>query len=420
MGVPTGYINSSGLDIGIPLVPKSYLIDRYPELADTFKQAGLWSWGEATSGQLGNNTNTNVSSPVQTISGGTNWQQVSVGGTYETAIKTDGTLWLWGSNGGSQLGDNTFANKSSPVQTVSGGTNWKQVSAGSNNTSAIKTDGTLWIWGNNAQGQLGDNTVTVRSSPIQTIAGGNNWKQVALAKRADTSTAIKIDGTLWLWGDGRTGELGNNNIIKVSSPIQTVSGGTNWKQVDCGTNYTAAIKTDGTLWLWGKNSYGQLGNNSTTNVSSPVQTVSGGTNWKQVVCGESFTASIKTDGTLWLWGRNWIPIGFFPVVSTIIGAIGTNVQIFNYSSPVQTVSGGTNWKLVTCGNYSTAAIKTDGTLWTWGANFFGQLGDNTSDNTRSSPIQTAAGGTNWKQVSGGGRQAGAIQDNSADMFGNPL
>jgi alpha-tubulin suppressor-like RCC1 family protein len=376
-----------------------------------FAQGQLWSWGQAVSGQLGDNTTVNKSSPVQTVSGGINWKSVSVGGTHETAIKTDGTLWLWGNNAGSQLGDNTFASKSSPIQTVSSGTNWLQVSGGSNNTSAIKSDGTLWIWGNNAQGQLGDNTVTVQSSPIQTVAGGTNWKQVALSSSSDTSTAIKTDGTLWLWGDGRTGELGNNNIIKVSSPIQTVSGGTNWKQVDCGSSYTAAIKTDGTLWLWGLNSSGQLGDNTRTNVSSPIQTVSGGTNWKQVACGANHTASIKTDGTLWLWGRNWILTGTpIPTISTVVGMIGTNVQILNYSSPVQTVSGGTNWKQVDCGSYHTSCIKTDGTLWLWGLNSSGQLGDNTVVD-KSSPIQTVSGGTNWKQVSGGGNTTSSVQNN---------
>ena len=109
-------------------------------------------------------------------------------------------------------------------------------------------------------------------------------------------------GLLWVWGTGDSGALGNNAVANQSSPLQTVAGGTNWKQVSCGTSYTGAVKTDGTLWVWGVNTNGRLGNNSVLHQSSPVQTVAGGTNWKQVACSIYHTAAIKTDGTLWLWG----------------------------------------------------------------------------------------------------------------------
>ena len=198
---------------------------------------------------------------------------------------TEGGLWLWGYGVFGGLGDNTITNRSSPVQTVSGGTNWKQVAGGQNHTAAIKTDGTLWLWGYNNAGQLGDNSITHRSSPVQTVSGGTNWKLVAAGTYS--TVAIKTDGTLWTWGRNSVGELGDNTRTHRSSPVQTISGGTNWKQV-AGGNHTVAIKTDGTLWTWGNNSYGALGDNSTTNRSSPVQTVSGGTNWKQVSCGAGY------------------------------------------------------------------------------------------------------------------------------------
>ena len=238
----TGYINSDGIDIGDNLVPKSYLIDRYPELADTFRFAGLWSWGRNNYGQLGDNTITSKSSPVQTIAGGTNWKSVAGGWFHTAAIKTDGTLWLWGYNSSGQLGDNTITHRISPVQTIAGGTNWKSVAGGSYHTAAIKTDGTLWTWGRNDYGQLGDNTITNRSSPVQTISSGTNWKSVAGGWYH--TAAIKTDGTLWLWGYNGTGQLGDNTVTHRSSPVQTISGGTNWKLVACGWNHTAAIKDD--------------------------------------------------------------------------------------------------------------------------------------------------------------------------------
>ena len=165
----------------------------------------------------------------------------------------------------------------------------------------------LFGWGNNGYGNLGDNTRTTRSSPVQTIAFGANWKQVSTGGNSNShfTAAIKTDGTLWTWGRNDWGGLGDNSVSQRSSPVQTVAFGTNWRQVSLGLHYAACVKTDGTLWTWGRNSYGQLGDNTRTNRSSPVQTVAFGANWKQVSCGESYTAAIKTDGTLWLWGYNY-------------------------------------------------------------------------------------------------------------------
>jgi len=316
-----------------------------------FSEGGLWNWGGDISGtttvlgKFGDNANVNRSSPVQTVSGGTNWKQVSIGFYSSAAVKTDGTLWLWGWGTSGELGNNAVINRSSPVQTVSGGTNWKEVIASNGETmAAIKTDGTLWLWGLNDKGQLADNTGVSRSSPVQTVSGGTNWKQVSFGYTH--LSAVKTDGTLWSWGLNDKGQLGTNDRISTSSPVQTVSGGTNWKQTSSGDCNTVAIKTDGTLWLWGSSSIGQLGNQSIVDSSSPVQTVSGGTNWKQVSVGRDHVAAIKTDGTFWVWGNN------------CEGGLGRNDRI-STSSPVQTVSGGTYWKQVMAGWLSTSAISED-------------------------------------------------------------
>lgn len=381
--ITTRFKDEKGLDLGKTLIEKDYLISVYPNIVNQLDTPMLMVWGNNGYGRLGDNTIVNKSSPVQTIAYGANWKQVYVGQFHSAALKTDGTLWTWGYNGYGNLGDNTITFRSSPVQTIAGGTNWKQVSSQRTGSVAIKTDGTLWTWGYNNFGQLGDNTITHRSSPVQTVAFGTNWKQVS---RGQFHTAgIKSDGTLWLWGRNDNAQLGNNTITNRSSPVQTIAFGTNWQQVSCGNDHTAAIKNDGTLWMWGIGINGQLGDNTFLNRSSPVQTIAGGTNWKQVSCGQIHTAAIKTDGTLWIWGDN------------TNGALGDNTTT-NRSSPVQTITIGTNWKQISCGLYNTSAIKTDGTLWVWGQNDNGQLGDNTSAN-KSSPVQTIAGGSNWKQVS---------------------
>ena len=192
---------------------------------------------------------------------------------------------MWGNNIQGQLGNNTKTNKSSPVQTITGGTNWSSVACGNSVVAAIKTDGTLWMWGYNYYGQLGDNTLIHRSSPVQTIAGGTDWSKVAGGYTH--IAAIKTDGTLWSWGRNYFGQLGDNSLTHTSSPVQTIAGGSDWTFVACGRNNTAAIKTDGTLWNWGENSYygiygGYLGDNTLTHKSSPVQTIKGGTGWVHV------------------------------------------------------------------------------------------------------------------------------------------
>ena len=324
--------------------------------ADAFRQGGLFTWGDNTYAYLGVNDTNRRCTPVTTSAGGANWKQVACGTYHVSAIKTDGTLWTWGYNDTGQLGINVAGSttyRTTPVTTFAGGTNWKQVACGAFHTVAIKTDGTLWTWGYNFGGELGINATGTRCTPVTTFAGGANWKQVSCAN--GHTEAIKTDGTLWVWG-GNGGQLGTNDTNTRCTPVTTFAGGTNWKQVFCGYNHTAAIKTDGTLWTWGQNSYGQLGINATGTRCTPVTTFAGGANWKQVGTRTYQTAAIKTDGTLWNWGGN------------DNGYLGINVT-GNRCTPVTTFAGGTNWKQVAVGFNHMAAIKTDGTLWTWGRNF---------------------------------------------------
>ena len=393
-GLYTTGFKETDIDVGLKYVEKSYLMDFYADLIGHAISPALLLWGNNGNSQLGDNTIVTKSSPIQTIQGGANWKQVACGNSFTGAIKTDGTLWMWGRNSQGFLGDGTTINRLSPVQTIQGGTNWKQLACGNSLTGAIKTDGTLWMWGFGTQGQLGDNTQVDKWSPVQTIQGGTNWKQLACGMFS--AAAVKTDGTLWMWGQNGYGQIGDNTIVAKSSPVQTIVGGTNWKQVACGESHTVAVKTDGTLWSWGRNFWGELGDNTVIAKSSPVQTIQGGVNWKQVACGDRHTAAIKTDGTLWLWGNN------------INGQLGDNTTA-NKWSPVQTIQGGNNWKQVACGGYHSTSIKIDCTLWVWGNNSNGRLGDNTIVN-KSSPIQTIIGGGNWKQVSGGADFTSAIKE----------
>jgi len=359
--------------------------------ADAFREGNAFGWGQNIYGQLGNNNTTSpVLNPITTITGGANWKQVSCG--YHTAaIKTDGTLWTWGRNLRGQLGDNSGTPRCTPVTTFGGGTNWKQVACGTYHTAAIKTDGTLWTWGYNLTRQLGDNTGTNRSTPVTTFVGGTNWKQVACGDKH--TAAIKTDGTLWTWGFNTNGELGVGDGSQRNFPVVVSSAATNWKQVSCGYSHTAAIKTDGTLWTWGASADRQLGYIDNLEQGISVPTEVGGTNWKQVSCGFKHTTAIKTDGTLWTWGLN------------SYGQLGDNTTLARYVGEI--FGGGTNWKQVAAGQYHTSAIKTDGTLWTWGRNNEGQLGNDTQVQ-KNTPVQTSLGGSNWKQVACGNLHTAAV------------
>jgi alpha-tubulin suppressor-like RCC1 family protein len=430
----TNFKNSSGTDIGNTLVEKSYLIDRYPELADTFKQAGLWAWGRNFIGLDINDNNIigGLTTPVSAYGNkNSDWKLVATCTNYYTAshagIKNDGTLWCWGNDirDGNPVGqiDGVANHKSTPVQI--GANTWKMVATGRYHWMAIRTDGTLWGQGDNRAdfaidaGKLGtgNNTATKYSSPVQIAGGGTNWKSIACGE--SHTGAIKTDGTLWMWGWNNEGALGlnisyaGNDAVPWahrSSPVQTVAGGTNWKQLSLGQNSVAAVKTDGTLWTWGANWSGQLGDGTTTSRSSPVQIA--GTTWKQVSIGDSLCGAIKTDGTLWMWGYN------------ANGGMGDGTTT-SRSSPVQTIAGGTNWKVVSCGMRSVMSIKTDGTLWGWGYNgsdyapYGGGLGDGTRVD-KLSPVQIYGGGTNWKIIAAGNKTSLAIRDDSADIFGNTL
>jgi len=355
---------------------------------DEFVGAGSgWAWGRNNYSQLGDNTGTTRSSPVQISGGATNWKEIGGGTTDSAGLKTDGTLWSWGRSGygGLGIGGSGALLRSTPVQ-IGANTTWTKLVKSIEHGHAIKTDGTLWAWGYNPLHNLGDGTATDRFSPIQ-IGTSNNWADLS---KNGTSTytrhAIKTDGTLWGWGLQNYGKIGDNSVTRRSTPVQ-IGANTTWKQVSNGYTLTTAIKTDGTLWTWGDNTHGQLGDNTRTSRSSPVQTISAGNSWRQVAAGWNFAAAIKTDGTLWTWGLG------------SSGQLGNN-GIASVSSPVQTVAGGTNWKQVSTSELAVAAIKTDGTLWTWGDNAWGKLGTNNLT-TYSSPVQTVAGGTNWKIVQTG-------------------
>ena len=355
----------------------------------------LWSWGKNNNGQLGIGVigaSYGRSSPIQ-VGALTNWQSVSAGRFESLAIKTDGTLWAWGKNHYGQLGLNDVAYRSSPVQ-VGALATWSKIVSKYRISFALKTDGTLWAWGRGGGGFLGLGDTVGRSSPVQvgTLA---TWS--AISDGYAQSFAIKTDGTLWTWGMNTKGQLGIGNVVDKSSPVQ-VGTLTAWRTLSCGLNHTLAIKTDGTLWAWGYNGSGRLGLGDYTHYvgypvygqvkwdrSSPVQ-VGILTTWSTVSAGSTFSAAIKTDGTLWTWGSNGSE-GYLGLGDTI-----------KRSVPVQVGTLAT-WSQIGTGNRHSLAMKTNGTLWGWGHNVYGQLGLGNATSV-SSPVQVGTL-TSWVVIAKG-------------------
>ena len=351
----------------------------------------FYMWGNNPKGGLGLNDTANRSSPTQ-IPGST-WSYLPhcnlISSNVMGGLKTDGTLWTWGNNDYGVLGHNQSsenARYSSPTQ-VGTDTTWDNISMGGDNAKsciAVKTDGTLWCWGGNDKGNLGQNESGIpssRSSPKQ-VGDDTDWNHGVAG--ADTMFAIKTNGTLWSWGYGKWyGQLAQNNQTSYSSPRQ-VGTNTTWSYVQAGRPGAGiATKTDGTLWTWGGNTNGELGHNGPTGPgysgrsSSPKQ-VGTGTDWaydsyNKISMGFYRAGAIKQDGTLWMWGYN------------ANGQLGDNSQV-KKSSPIQ-IPG--TWEYVSGTYLETIAKKTDGTLWSWGYGGQGGLGNNTSTGnaSRSSPIQ---------------------------------
>lgn len=332
----------------------------------------LWTWGRnTTNGQLALGDKISRSSPSQ-VGALTNWKTRSRSTTsfFSIFVKTNGTLWAAGQNNAGMLGLGDTIARSSPAQ-VGALTSWLVAAAGKYHTLAVKSDNSLWAWGYASNwGQLGLNNKINYSSPIQ-VGSLTNWLNVACGRYS--SIAVKTDGTMWGWGDNSFGQGGSSNVINYSSPKQ-VGALTTWASITSLYATSIATKSNGTIWAWGQGTTGQTAQGSSSNNSSPKQ-IGALTNWSTADGGFTHCAAVKTDGTLWTWGY-----GYY-------GQLGLNSNVIKYS-PNQ-VGSLTNWLKVSAGYAHTVGYKSDGTLWSWGINVDGQLGLGNTTNY-SSPKQIGA------------------------------
>ena len=306
------------------------------------------------------------------------WREVAAGDYHTLAIRSDGTLWAWGRNDYGQLGDGTIVNKSIPTQ-LGIDTNWVTIDAFGYNSMALKTDGSLWAWGWNYNGQNGNGNFGNGAQDLVPTRVGldNDWIKIAVG-----GFGIKSNGTLWGWNVNQDNRLGTDDNLPHYTPFQ-IGSDTDWVDITNGGNQTLAIKTNHTLWGWGLNKLGSLAigpADDTVFITVPTQTGNNTADWLKVVAGGCCSAKmIKTDGSLWAMGA--------------IQNLGTGSS-YLLNTPNH-VGIDTNWKTVVTTNHS-GAIKNNGTLWTWGNNTVGQMGDGTLI-SKNVPTQIASSIV-WQKV----------------------
>lgn len=268
---------------------------------------------------------------------------------------------------------------------IGSSTDWSSVIPSNYFTLGIQTDGTLWSWGWNTYGNLGHSDQVHRSEPTQ-IGVDTDWKLIA--PKDDVALATRDDDTLWSWGHNNGGQLGLGDNIDRSSPTQV--GSNTWSKISCGEYHAGGIRTNGTLWMWGTQNFGEMGDDTNyADYDTPIEVYYDSTaesdSWAEISLGTNLSAGIKSDGSLWTWGRN------------DYGQLGHGDLIYR-SRPTQ-VGSDTDWKYIYSGSQSMLAIRTDNTLWMWGSNSNGALGLDQVDSSRvSSPVQIGSGIT-WNYAS---------------------
>ena len=385
----------------------------YTQLAaGTYHSLGLqadgtaWAWGGNTDGQLGNPTNSGTSTPnfVPARIGPEAYTQLAAGNYHSLALRADGTLWAWGNNYYGQLGTaaNVGTGTANPAPAQVGTASYTRLAAGSYHSLALQADGSLWVWGCNGLGQLGDGTN--HSSATPTRVGTALYTQVAAG--GNFTLALQAGGSLWAWGDNQQGELGTtsttNSPAAAYSPVRI--GSATYVQVAAGNSHSLGLQADGTLLSWGENGLGQLGNGATSSVYTPTAT-STALPTRSTAAGGNFGLAVRADGTLWAWGDN------------SFGQLGTGNT--TASLPPHQVGSARDWVQVAAGLRHSLALKADGSLWAWGSNSHGQLGTAANAGTSTpTTIPTQVGTARYTQVAAGGSHSLALQaDGTAWAWG---
>lgn len=323
-------------------------------------------------------------------------QKLAVGAFHSLGIRDDGSLWAWGRNDKGQLGDNSTINRSTPVPIGSVKT-WVAVAVGDGFSLALRSDNTLWAWGDRTYGQVGDGIFSGTPVLQPKQIGGNEW--VVVKAGPLHALALKTDGSLWGWGYNGFGNLGTGDNSNVAAPTPAYCPPNmvckDWVSLAAGTGHTLAGKADGSLWTWGWNDFGTLGNGNTISSSRPEKEVRAKPDWTMIDAGHEHSIALDAYGKVWTWGRNqFLQLGAASTVAQDPYPVA-RIPFTPYASTA-------TYMKVAAGHWHSAVIKKNGSLWSWGWNSKGQLGANQTLNGKtSSLVQEATASARWTDVYAG-------------------
>jgi alpha-tubulin suppressor-like RCC1 family protein len=328
----------------------------------------LWCWGSSEFGQLG--IDGIVSSPIALFVSalGQDVADVAAGSTHTCARTTTGTIACWGSNEGGEVGDGTNMDAPSPVELKSLGNSNTQIALGTDHSCSRRADSSLFCWGRNGYGQVGDGTTDNANAPVLIKVLGQTVTQVAPG--TTHTCALKSNGTVWCWGENTYEELGNGTSSTSYKPVEVV-GLEGVVDVVSGYDHTCARKKNGSLSCWGANDHGQLGTGSIDfGGAGASNVITLGTDVAEVGAGEMHTCARKTDGSVWCWGGN------------MNGQVGDGTTM-DRTTPVEITTLGKSVVKIAIGFDRSCAETNDGKLWCWGINENGLLGDGTTTEAHS-------------------------------------
>jgi alpha-tubulin suppressor-like RCC1 family protein len=336
--------------------------------ASTGTLCSVCTWGEDGARQLGFASASGHRTTAAAVPGVGGLTAVAAGGDHSLAVRSDGTVWAWGSNDSGRLGDGTTKPRSTAVR-ARGLARIVAVAAGSYHSLALDTSGDVWGWGGNDDGQVGDGSAhNARPTPVRThsISG-----VTAISAGGDFSLALRADGTVWSWGGGTQGELGQGDSVVWSRLPRRIHGLSDVVGISAGVSHGLAVRRDGTVWAWGANSQGETGQPSSPGSSVPLR-VHGVYNIVAVSAGVHHSTALRRDGTVWAWGFN------------LDGELGDGTTDGRVTP--RRVHDLFHITAIAAGAFHTLARRSDGTLWSWGWNCSGQLGDGTLS-TRTTPVR---------------------------------
>lgn len=331
-----------------------------------------WGWGYNVFGELGINSTASALTPVNLAGAPKSWEKILGGFLHSMGIDKNGQAWGWGLNDVGQVGNNSTTNVSTPVSVLGTAKTFKVPANGYGHAGAIDTSGRVWCWGGNGNGQLGVNSTVSKRTPVSILGANKTFCHISMPADGYFTLAITNGGLIYGWGANAAGQLGTGTAVAYCTPVALAGATKTFCKIATAQTESAAIDKNGRVWCWGNNATGQLGNNSVTNVCTPVSILGGNKTFCDVARGIGFAIALDKSGQVWGWGYN------------AYGQLGDN-SVVSKRTPVSIMGAKKTFCGIAASSYASYALDKNGDLWAWGNNYAGRVGDGTTVN-KSTPV----------------------------------